>query len=101
MKASRLAWWCLCIVLLTIASGHAQAPSSSPTLTPIESRDVLITQLNERIAALQNEVMRLQLILDKQQRTPPPKDGYVWDWTPNDKGEPKGYVKAPEAEKAK
>lgn len=83
--------------VLCVVSLGAQAPA----LTDLEACRVDVSLQNEAIvrlkiqlADLQKQYDVVQLQLDRQQRTPPPRDGFVWQWEIDAKtGQPKGYVK--------
>ena len=98
------------VAMCALGAGvYAQAPTvtkeAAPTLTELDAARVDISLLNETIvrlkiekAALERELDVLRLTVDRQARTPAPKDGHVWDWTIDPQtGRPKGYVKPPAA----
>ena len=88
----------LALVLLLTAAVSAQAPE----LSDLQACHVDVSLLNETIvrlkiekADLEKRLDILQLQLDRERRTPAPKDGMTWSWKIDPQtGRPEGYVKS-------
>jgi len=103
----------LVLLVLCVVPMAAQAPmvlptgsaptakQAGPALTDLEACHVDVALQNETIVALKIQLADLQkrydilqLQADRANRTPPPKEGFTWDWTRDPQtGQPKGYVK--------
>lgn len=96
------------LVLVALLAGSALAQSPEPpALTGLEACHIDVSLLNEALvrlkiekAELEKRLDILQLQLDRERRTPAPKDGMTWSWKIDPKtGRPEGYVKPAEDKK--